>query len=144
MCNINYKTVESGRELNAALEVRRKVFVEEQGISQDIELDNHDDEALHIVVKEGARVIGTARVLFPTPKVAKIESMAILIPFRRKGSGSGMVSFLNKELKNRQISKAILHAQHSAVAFYKSCGFTELGTSFYEAGIIHQRMEREL
>ena len=144
MEKLRYKIVESGHELKGAFAVRRKVFVEEQGISQDIQLDSHDDEALQMVVKDGDRVIGTARVLFPAPNVAKIERMAILRPFRRKGIGSGMVSFLNEELKNRQISKAVLHAQHSAVAFYKSCGFVELDTPFYEAGIIHLRMERKL
>jgi predicted GNAT family N-acyltransferase len=144
MDKISYKIVETSRELKEAFTVRRKVFVEEQGISQDIELDSRDDEALHMVVKDGSRIIGTARVLFPAPNLAKIERMAILRPFRRKGVGGGMVSFLNEELKNRQISKAVLHAQHSAVAFYKSCGFVELGTPFYEAGIKHLRMEMGL
>ncbi len=144
MNKLCYKIVESGQELKEAFMVRKKVFVEEQGISEDIELDSHDDEALHMVVKDGERVIGTARVLFSSPNVAKIERMAILRPFRRKGIGSGIVSFLNEELRNRQMSKVVLHAQHSAVAFYKSCGFVESGTPFYEAGITHLRMEMEL
>ena len=144
MDKLSYKLVESGQELAAAFMVRKEVFVEEQGISEDIELDSHDDEALHMVVKDGGRVIGTARVLFPAPGVAKIERMAILGPFRRKGIGSRIISFLNTELKNRQIRKAVLHAQYSSVAFYKSCGFVESGMPFNEAGIRHLRMEREL
>lgn len=144
MGKLNYKLVESGKELAEAFKVRKEVFVEEQGISEDIELDNHDSEALHIVVKDGKRVIGTARVLFPAPSVAKIERMAILRPFRRKGIGSRIISFLNTELKNRQIRKVVLHAQYSSVAFYKSCGFVESGMPFNEAGIRHLRMEREL
>ena len=144
MGKLNYKLVENGKELAEAFKVRKEVFVEEQGISEDIELDNHDSEALHIVVKDGKRVIGTARVLFPVPSVAKIERMAILRPFRRKGIGSRIISFLNTELKNRQIRKAVLHAQYSSVAFYKSCGFVESGMPFNEAGITHLRMEKEL
>ena len=144
MDKLSYKLVESGRELAAAFKVRKEVFVEEQGISEDIELDSNDSEALHIVVKDGKRVIGTARVLFPAPGVAKIERMAILGPFRRKGIGSRIISFLNTELKNRQIRKAVLHAQYSSVAFYKSCGFVESGLPFNEAGIRHLRMEKEL
>ena len=144
MDKLSYKLVESGRELAAAFKVRKEVFVEEQGISQSIELDSHDDEALHRVVKDGGRVIGPARVLFPAPGVAKIERMAILGPFRRKGIGSRIISFLNTELKNRQIRKAVLHAQYSSVAFYKSCGFVESGLPFNEAGIRHLRMEKEL
>lgn len=144
MGKLSYKLVESGQELAEAFKVRKEVFVEEQGISQGIELDSHDDEALHMVVKDGDRVIGTARVLFPAPGVAKIGRMAVLRPFRRKGIGSSIISFLNTELKNRQIRRAVLHAQYSSVAFYKSCGFIELGMPFNEAGIKHLRMEREL
>jgi predicted GNAT family N-acyltransferase len=144
MDKLNYKLVESERELTEAFNVRKEVFVEEQGISEDIELDNHDSKALHMVVRDGKRVIGTARVLFPAPSVAKIERMALLRPFRRKGIGSRIISFLNTELKNRQIRKAVLHAQYSSVAFYKSCGFVESGMPFNEAGIRHLRMEKEL
>jgi len=144
MDKLNCIIVESDKELKEALKVRKKVFIEEQGISEDIELDGHDSEALHIVVKYGERIIGTARVLFLAPDVAKIERMAILEAFRRKGIGSKIISFLNTELKNRQISKIVLHAQYSSVAFYKSCGFVESGVPFDEADIRHLRMEKEL
>ena len=144
MPKLNYKLVESDKELKEALQVRRRVFVEEQGISEDLELDGYDSEALHIVVKYGERVIGTARVLFPASGIAKIERMAILRPYRWKGIGSRIVSFLNEELKNRQISKVIVHAQYPVVGFYKSCGFVKSGLPFYEAGISHLRMEIEL
>ena len=144
MGKLNYKLVESRKELEEAFKVRKEVFVEEQGISEDIELDSNDSEAMHIVVKDGKSVIGTARVLFPAKGVAKIERMAILRPFRRKGIGSKIISFLLAELKNRQIRKVVLHAQYSSVAFYKSCGFAESGVPFNEAGIRHLRMEREL
>ena len=144
MGKLKYKLVESGKELTEASKIRKEVFVEEQGISGDIELDNHDSEALHIVVKDGKRVIGTARVLFPAPGVAKIERMAILRPFRRKGIGSRIITFLNTELKNRQIRKVVLHAQYPVVAFYKSCGFEEAGLPFWEAGIKHIKMQTKL
>ncbi len=85
MSKLSYKLVESNSELKAAFEVRKHVFVEEQGISEDIEIDDHGNEALHMVVKDGERVIGTARVLFLNNSQAKLERMAILKPFRRKG-----------------------------------------------------------
>ena len=120
MGKISYKLVASNRELKSAFEVRKKVFVEEQGISEDLELDGHDSEALHMVVTDGERVIGTARVLFLADSQAKIERMAILKPFRRKGIGRGIISFLNEELKNREVEQVVLHAQYAVVDFYKS------------------------
>ena len=144
MSKLSYKLVASDRELNGAFEVRRQVFVEEQGISEDLELDDHDREALHMVVKDGERVIGTARVLFLATSQAKIDRMAILKPFRRRGIGRRIISFMNKELRNRQVEHVVLHAQCSVVAFYKSCGFEELGLPFWEAGIKHIKMQKRL
>ena len=144
MDKFNYKLATSDSELDGAFAIRRQVFVEEQGISEDIELDEHDKEALHMVVKDGDRVIGTARVLFLDAGLAKIERMAILPPFRRRGIGKGIISFLSEELKNRQVEQVILHAQYAVVAFYKSCGFEETGSPFWEAGIKHIKMQKQL
>ncbi len=143
MGKLSYKLVASSRELKGAFEVRKQVFVEEQGISEDIELDEHDVEALHMVVKDKDRVIGTARVLFLAMNQAKIERMAILKPFRRRGIGRKIISFLNEELRNRKVKQVILHAQYPVVAFYKSCGFEESGSPFWEAGIKHMKMGRQ-
>ncbi len=77
MLKLNYKFVESDDEIKEAFQVRKGVFVEEQGISEDLELDGCDSKALHMVVQYRERIIGTARVLFTSPGVAKIERMAI-------------------------------------------------------------------
>ena len=130
MGKLNYKLVTNDREREAAFEVRTQVFVEEQGVSKDLELDEHDSEALHMVVKDGDKVIGTARVLFLATNQAKLERMAILRPFRRRGIGRGIISFLNEELRNRQVEKVVLHAQYLAIAFYESCGFEKSGSPF--------------
>ena len=143
MDKLNYKLVTSDSELEGAFEVRRQVFVIEQNIPEDIELDEHDKEALHMVVKDGDRVIGTARVLFLDTGLAKLERMAILQPFRDKGIGSKIVSFLIEELRNRQVEQVVLHAQYPVVAFYKSCGFEETGSPFLEVGIKHIKMQRQ-
>jgi len=144
MGELNYKLVTSDSELEGAFEVRRQVFVKGQGVPEDVELDEDDKEALHMVVKDGDRVIGTARVLFPSADLAKIERMAVLDPFRRRGIGSRIISFLIEELRNRQIEEAVLHAQYQVVAFYKSCGFEEIGLPFLEVGIKHIKMQRRL
>ena len=131
-------------ELQEAFEVRRQVFVQEQGISEDLVLDGQDKEALHIAVKDGVRVIGSARVQFLADNRAKLERMAVLRSFRRRGIGRRIISFLNEELRNRQLRQVILHAQYSAIVFYKSCGFEESGLPFWEAGMKHIKMQRSI
>ena len=144
MSRLNYKFVTSDKEIEGAFEVRRKVFIEEQGISEDLELDGRDSEALHIVVKDGERIIGTTRVLFLATNRAKIERMAVLIPFRRKRIGTRIISFLTEELQKKQIEKVFLHAQYPVIAFYKSVGFKKQPPPFWEAGIKHVKMQRIL
>ena len=127
------------------MEVRNKVFVEEQGISQEEEYDGYDNEALHVIAMNRGKVIGTARIRFLFhDRQAKIERMAILISFRRRGIGSGVLSFLNKQVVNKQVDELVLHAQHSITAFYKSCGFQATGLPFIEAGIKHTKMTKQI
>ncbi|MBA7633195.1 Acetyltransferase [subsurface metagenome] len=144
MGKLSFKITANDRELKEAFEVRKKVFVEKQGISGDLEFDNCDRKALHVVVADAERVIGTARVIFLTTHQAKLEKMAVLRPFRRRGIGSRIVSFLSEELRNRQVEQVVLHAQYAVVAFYKSFGFEELGLPFVEDGIKHIKMQKWL
>jgi len=144
MGGLNYKLVSSDSELKAAFEVRRLVFVKEQNISEDLTFDDHDRQALHMVVMDGERAIGTARVLFLSNNQAKLERMAILKPFRRRGIGRRIICYLIEELSKRQVEQIVLHAQYAVVAFYKSCGFEESGLPFCEAGIKHVKMQRRL
>ncbi|MFC1875547.1 GNAT family N-acetyltransferase [Chloroflexota bacterium] len=139
-----YKFVTTSKEFEEALEVRKRVFVDEQGVSEGLEFDDCDKEALHIVFKDKRIVIGTARVIFLNSTTAKLERMAILKHFRGKGIGSNIISFLIKELKTNSIEYVVIHAQCSAVAFYKSCGFEETGKPFMEANIRHIKMQKKL
>lgn len=144
MSRFIYKLVSSTKELEGALKVRREVFIKEQGISPEEEYDGCDEEALHMVVMDRGKVIGTARVRFLSDRQAKIERMAILKSFRRRGIGSRILSFLNEELDDKQVDELVLHAQYSVMAFYRSCGFKEIGSPFLEADIKHIKMKKRL
>ena len=130
MSKFSYKLVTSDVELQEAFAVRRQVFVREQDISEDLVFDGHDKEALHMVVKDGEKVIGSARVRFLTDNRSKLERMAILKRYRRKGIGREMLLFLDAVWKDKQVQQVIIHAQLEVVPFYKSCGFCELGLPF--------------
>ena len=142
MQELTYKFVENEQELKGALEVRRQVFVEEQGISADLVfVGDEGGNEMNMVVKDGEMVIGTARVRIMDNNISKLERMAVLKPFRHEGVGRGIISFLNEQLRNRNINFVFLHAQQPAIQFYKSCGFSESGSPFYEAGMKHIKME---
>jgi len=144
MGKFSYKLVTGDDELRQAFEVRKQVFVREQGISEDLVFNGHDNKALQMVVKDGERVIGSARVKFLAGNQAKLERMAVLKHYRRKGIGKEMLLFLDGVLKDKQVKQVIIHAQLEVVPFYKLCGFNELGLPFQEAGIKHIKMCKQV
>ena len=144
MSKFSYKIVTGDVELQESFEVRRQVFVREQGISEDLVFDGHDSKALNIVVRDGKRVIGSARVQFLNNNQAKLERMAILEHYRRKGIGKELLLFLDTIWKDKHVQQVIIHAQLEVVPFYKLCGFDELGSSFQEAGIKHIEMHKQV
>jgi len=144
MSKFVYKLVTSDVELPEALEVRRQVFVREQGISEYLVFDVHDKESLHVLVKDRESVIGTARIQFLADNQAKLERMAVLKRYRHKGIGREMLRFLDTIWKNKNVQQVIIHAQFEVVPFYKSCGFNELGSPFQEAGIKHIKMQKQV
>ena len=125
MAELIYKILESEQELQGSDGVRRRVFSDEQGIDEKLVFMDSGVDFFDMVVKDGDKVIGTARVVLPEGNAAKIERMAVLAPYRRKGIGGDIISFLRQELKSWGITKVILHAQYRVVDFYKSCGFKE-------------------
>ena len=135
-----YQSVSSENDLKGSFQVRRRVFVEEQEIPEDEEYDGYDKDCLHIVAKEGEAVIGTARIRFPASHIAKVERMAVLPQFRRSHAGRGLILFVHSLLKDRNIKRAILHAQYAVIPFYRSCGYSETGNPFWEADIKHIKM----
>jgi len=144
MDKLTCRFISSTEELEEAFNIRRRVFVEQQGIPEEIELDEYDRVARHIIVKDGDKAIATARVQFPEKGIAKIERMAVLKEFRRRGIGSNIILFLSEEFKERKVEQVVLHAQYAVVDFYRSCGFKETGEPFIEAGIRHIKMEKHL
>jgi predicted GNAT family N-acyltransferase len=138
------KQVSNELELKQAFEIRKLVFTKEQHISEDEEWDGLDASAVQFVAKNKTRVIGTARVRFPTTDSAKIERMAVLKPFRQQGLGREIISTIEKFLIQKQIRKIVLHAQWKVIPFYQSCGFTQTGEPFIEADIKHIKMQKEL
>ena len=120
------------------LEVRREVFVVEQGVPEEIEIDEHDPVSIHFLARDAAGVpIGTARLL---PE-GRIGRMAVLALWRRSGVGRALLSAAMETALARGDSRLYLHAQVHSIPFYESLGFFVFGEEFDEADIPHREME---
>lgn len=124
-------------ELDTARAIRRAVFVEEQGVPVDVELDGLDGEAEHFLARLGALPVATARAR-RTSKGWKVERVAVLAPQRQLGVGRVLVQGV---LEHAPAGVPVyVHAQESALGFWERLGFIAEGPRFEEGGIGHRRM----
>jgi predicted GNAT family N-acyltransferase len=136
--------VESPADMQRAFAIRRRVFIEEQNVPEEIELDADDEHAFHALAILDGVAIGCGRMLDHGDSEAKIGRMAVLREFRKTGVGAHILRFLIDRARARGLRKAILHAQLTAEGFYLKEGFNPIGGVFDEAGIAHRKMERDL
>lgn len=121
--------------------VRRKVFIEEQGIDPALEWDAQDATAVFAIALDAQdQVIGTGRLL----STGKIGRMAVLPEFRRQGVGTALLLHLLMLAKQHGLQQVMLAAQQSVTGFYLKQGFTTVGPPHVEVGIPHQNMQRAL
>jgi len=120
--------------------IRESVFINEQGISPEIEFDGLDDSAVHALVSINGKSVGTGRIL----EDGHIGRIAILSGFREQGLGSKIVLSLIDEAIKNSYERVYLGSQKQAINFYTKLGFTPFGEEFMEAGIVHLSMEKLL
>ena len=120
--------------------IRKQVFVEEQGVPEDMELDEHDLSAKHALAYLDALCVGTGRLVRINSDHAQIGRMAVLKAYRNQHIGKAILTSLISLAKTEGVSKVSLHAQVSAISFYAKLGFEAEGPIFDEAGIAHRNM----
>ena len=130
-------------EVEAAQQLRLRVFSDEQGVARDAEVDGLDPEATHVVAIRRGSVVGTCRLRFPRGR-CKLERMAVDSGLRRTGIGIALMEEAEREALRRGASEVVLHAQRQSEAFYASCGFAAEGETFLEEGIPHVLMRKQL
>jgi len=138
------KLVETEAELEAAIAVRFRVFVAEQGVPPEEELDEADAQATHAIALAGHQVVGTGRLVRRGPETAQIGRMAVDQPWRRRGVGGLLLDLLEQQARAQGISHSFLHAQEYVKAFYAAHGYQEHGGVFLEANIRHVEMRKDL
>ena len=125
--------------------LRTEVFVQEQRIPLEIEMDEADASAIHAVARNRlGQVVATGRLLAPAPGMGKIGRMAVHRYVRGGGLGRAVLDALTAAARARGDRELVLHAQRSAEAFYRRLGFAMRGQPFVEAGIDHIEMVKAI
>jgi predicted GNAT family N-acyltransferase len=124
--------------------LRTRVFVEEQGVPPDVERDDADATAVHVVARDArGRVVATGRLLERDGR-AVVGRMAVEAAARGGGHGAAVLDELHRQAVLRGLAEVELHAQVTARGFYERAGYTAVGGEYEEAGIAHVTMRRAL
>jgi len=135
------KTTDWENDKTALAAIRRKVFIEEQNVPEELEWDEDDISCKHILVtNQDNTCIATGRI----KPAGHIGRMAVLKQYRHCGIGSAILRELIKIANTQKLQKVFLHAQTSALEFYKKQGFETCSSEFMDAGIPHKTMEKKL
>lgn len=131
------------KQRNDAFYVRKKVFVEEQNVPIEIELDEYEDFAEHVVLYDDHQPVGAGRfrVISDT---GKLERICVLPQYRGKGAGNIILETLEKLAAEKGLKKIKLNAQVQVENFYKKHGYQTVSDIFMDAGIPHVTMEKTL
>jgi predicted GNAT family N-acyltransferase len=136
MSDIKIREGDWGELVAVASEIRRVVFIEEQGVPLEEEWDGRDPECRHFLALSAGQAVGTARLL----PDAHIGRVAVLAEARGRGIGVALMREAIETARRRGHRSVELAAQTQALPFYERLGFTAFGEAFLDAGIAHRSM----
>lgn len=144
----NIVHVKTEEELQKCLAIRMEVFVDEQKVPADLEIDEYDTldgKAYHILIEVEGQPAATGRLIIYHEHHAKMQRIAVHKTFRGTGIGRALLLALEQQGRNLGLTDSILDAQCQAEPFYGKLGYEVISTEpFYDAGILHVRMKKAL
>ncbi len=139
------KVIHAGtdHQIQDAFSIRKKVFVEEQKVPIEIEIDEHENNSAHFVLYDGEEPAGAGRFRILDGK-GKVERVCILPEYRGKGAGIQIMMEIEEYAKELPVEELVLNAQSYAVPFYEKLGYAVVSDEFLDAGIPHRKMVKKL
>lgn len=140
--------VHTEEQLKGCFSVRMNVFVEEQQVPPDLEMDEYDvswTACRHFLATDGRSPIGAARWRMYDSQTAKLQRIAVLAPYRGRGIGRLLIQAMEEDIRSQGVPAVILDAQTQAEPFYRKLGYETISPMpFLDAGIWHVRMRKQL
>ena len=127
-----------------ALKIRYAVFVNEQGVSEEEEIDSLEDKTEHVVLYVDGKPVATARIYDLGENTFKVQRVAVHKDARGIGYGAVIMTEAEKRIHELGGHKVTLGAQNSAIPFYEKLAFNVEGEEFMDAGIPHHTMSKNL
>lgn len=140
---LNIKWFIGSDDLTDVHKIREEVFIKEQGVPHDLEIDGTDKYAQSLLLLDDDKPFATGRIILIHEEYT-LGRICVLKEYRNKGYGNILVNELIKRAKELGAKSVHIHAQLSVVPFYEKLGFIKEGNEFKEAGIRHINMKKDV
>lgn len=140
---MDIQKVTTNEQLQEAYRIRKTVFVDEQHVPIEEEIDDFEEEAIHFICYSENEVVGASRLRF-VDQFGKLERICVLKSFRGRSLGKEIIKRMEEEIIDQGYTKAKLHAQTHAKEFYEQLGYRVVSDEFMDAGIPHVAMMKQL
>ncbi|WP_096435645.1 GNAT family N-acetyltransferase [Alteribacter populi] len=137
------RVVQSAKEKEDAYFVRRVVFVDEQQVPEEEEIDQYEQDAIHFVAYDEQKPVGAGRLRI-LDDIGKVERICVLKEYRKRGVGDLLMKKIEEEVTRHSIEELKLNAQTSAETFYTKLGYKVFSGEFFDAGIPHVAMKKQV
>lgn len=137
------KIVENQKELEDAYSVRKTVFVEEQAVPLEEEIDAYEEEAKHFIMYQDGSPVGAGRFRL-VDGFGKVERICVMKEARKTGAGKAIMNAIEDFALKNDIQKLKLNAQTQAIPFYSGLGYKVVSEEFMDAGIPHKTMVKKI
>lgn len=140
--------VKTEEQLKECIAIRMEVFVQEQNVPAEEECDEYDAldaPVIHVLVMDEGQYVATGRIKMLDESTAKMQRIAVRRSMRGRGLGRTLMLGLEQIARTHGMQTSVLDGQCQAEGFYKSLGYDTVSVEpFYDAGILHVRMEKKL
>lgn len=144
MNEIKFATGNDSQIYSDSISIRKAVFIEEQNVPQELEIDDSEALCTYFVLYIGRKAVATARIFSTSDNGVHVQRVAVLKDYRQQHLGSELLKYIINYAKNHNFIYVILGAQDHAQDFYKRLGFQVFGPQYEEVGILHHDMKLNL
>ena len=141
---LDIRFTQNNKDMLSCLDLRRTVFIEEQNVPENEEVDGDDPDCDHILLTVSDIPVCAARLKYYNDFI-KVQRVCVLKNYRGQGIGSKIINFIIRHVEKNDIRSSVrLGSQIHALEFYKRLGFIEFGEEYLDAGILHKDMEFQI
>lgn len=138
------KIVTNEQELADAFEVRKIVFIHEQNVPEEEEMDAFESDSVHFVLYDDIGKPAGAGRFRVLDGIGKVERICVIKENRKTGAGAAIMNKIEEYAKSQGIPILKLNAQTHAIPFYSKLGYQTVSEEFMDAGIPHKTMKKSL